>query len=161
MRKSLGNKRHEISPEDIQKIVELYKTNEDTKEVKIFKTTDFGYRQITIERPLKDEDWNIVLDKKWNPKADTKLRDKENVPLDEDINEYFEREVKPYVSDAWINGDKKYCDHKDNKTWKIGYEINFTRYFYEYKAPRDLEDIEKDIKEVEENLNWLLNNILD
>jgi len=161
MRKSLWNKRHEISPEDIKKIIELYKTDEDTKEVKIFKTTDFGYRQITIERPLKDEDWNIVLDKKWNPKADSKLRDSENVPLDQDINEYFEKEVKPYVSDSWINEDKKYCDHKDNKIWKIWYELNFTRYFYEYKAPRSLEEIENDIKEVEENLNWLLTNILD
>lgn len=161
MRKSLGSKRHEISEEDIQKIIALYKTKTDSKEVKIFNTTDFGYRQITIERPEIDEDWNIVKDKKWNPKSDTKLRDSENVPLDQDVYEYFDREVKPFVSDAWINEDKRYCDHKDGKVGKVGYDINFTRYFYEYEPPRDLEEIEKDIKEVDAKLAGMIENIVE
>lgn len=152
MRKSLWNKRHEISAEDIQKICELYKADAENEQVKIFKTTDFAFRQITIERPLKDEKGNIVKDKKWVMKPDGELRDTENVPYDMDVNEYFEKEVKPFVPDAWINADKKYCDHKDGKVGKVWYEISFTRYFYTYQPPRALEAIESDIENVENEL---------
>ncbi|MFA5748124.1 MAG: N-6 DNA methylase [Candidatus Absconditabacterales bacterium] len=152
MRKSLGNKRHEISPDDIQKICDLYKDDIENSQVKIFKTTDFAFRQITIERPLKDEKGNVVEDKKGVIKSDSELRDTENVPYYMDVDEYFEKEVKPYVPDAWINKDKKYCDHKDNNVGKIGYEISFTRYFYTYQPPRALEEIESDIEKVENEL---------
>ena len=88
------------------------------------------------------------------------MRDTENVPYDMDVNEYFDKEVKPFMSDAWINTDLKYCDHKDGKIGKVGYEINFTRYFYTYIPPRSLEDIEKDILAVEKQLSDLVSNLV-
>ena len=92
----------------------------------------------------------MILDKKGNPKPDTSLRDTENVPLKEDIHEYFKREVLPHVPDAWID---------ENKT-KIGYEINFTKYFYEFKPLRSLDEITKDIMELEQETSGLLKEIL-
>jgi type I restriction enzyme M protein len=74
-----------------------------------------------------------------------------------DIREYFDREVKPYVSDAWINESVR--DKKDNKVGIVGYEIPFTRYFYKYEAPRSLEAIESDIESVENELLTLLKQL--
>ena len=74
-----------------------------------------------LQRPLRDEEGNLVL-KKGKKQPDTSLRDTENVPLKEDIKEYFEREVRPFAPDAWV----------DEKKSKVGYEIPFTRYFYKY-----------------------------
>lgn len=233
-RKSLGSKRHEIDPESKKKIVDLYEEFKDSEFSKIFKTTDFAYRQITIERPLRlnfavteerikklkeeafftkasqedrntvlaalesiksnkiyknresfetdliikidgafmkkgfrekvidalserSDDGKLVTDKNGNPEADSELRDFENVPYDIDIEEYFKKEVKPYVSDAWINRGIR--DHKDNKVGIVGYEIPFTRYFYKYEAPRSLEAIEADIEKVENELLGLLKQL--
>ena len=150
MSKSLGNKRHEIGSDDIDKIVSLYGDFQESKYSKIFNNGDFGYSQITVERPLKDEKGNIVKDSKGKLKADPKIRDTENVPLKEDIQEYFKREVAPFVSDAWID---------ETKT-KVGYEINFTKYFYEYKPLRSLEEITKDILDLEKESDGLLKEIL-
>ena len=238
MRKSLGNKRHEISDEDQEHISKLYIEFKDSKHSKIFKTTDFAFRQITVERPLRlnfqvneerieqvrsqpkfsgpeikpdekesskfkklkkrakaveelehfesivipilkkfddklyknreefldvfdkkfkdeelklpaslkkvvlagiserDEEADICIDSKGNPEPDTDLRDTENVPYGQDIYEYFEREVKPYAPDAWIDESKK--DHKDGLVGRVGYEIHVTRYFYQYEPPRAL-----------------------
>jgi type I restriction enzyme M protein len=77
------------------------------------------------------------------------LRGTENVPLGESIQDYFEREVRPYVPDAWINDSVR--DHKDGEIEKVGYEINFNRYFYKYQPPRPLAEIESDIKTVEQS----------
>ncbi len=151
MSSSLGNKRNEISEKNIDEIVKIYGEFRESKKCKLFDNDDFGYRKITIERPLKDEKGNIIRDSKGNPKPDTKLRDTENVPLKEDIYEYFEREVKPHVPDAWIDEDRT----------KIGYEINMNRYFYEYKPLRSLEDITKDILELEKESEGLLDEILE
>jgi type I restriction enzyme M protein len=74
-----------------------------------------------------------------------------------EVNEYFKKEVLPYVPDAWINESVK--DHKDGKIGKVGYEIPFTRHFYKYEAPRDLEVIEADIEEVENELLTLLKQL--
>lgn len=156
MRKSLGNKRNELSEEHQQKIHQLYEAFEENEYCKIFNTTDFSYRQITIEQPEVDEHGNIVKDSKGNPKANTTKRDTENVPYGMDVNEYFEKEVKPYLPDAWINESSKYCDKKDGKVGIVGYEINFTRYFYTYSPPRALEAIEADILQVEGDIQSLL-----
>jgi type I restriction enzyme M protein len=234
MRKSLGNKRHEIDEAGRAKILDLYQKFEVSEFSKIFSTTDFAYRQITIERPLRlkfavteegiaelkeqsfwtkcsekdrgtmlaslllmksdrvyknreifedslikvisgkffsagvrkkvidalserDENAEICKDSDGNPEADSDLRDYENVPWGVDVNEYFEKEVKPYVHDAWINETVR--DHKDNKVGKVGYEIPFTRYFYKYEAPRSLEVIEQDIEKVENELLGLLKQL--
>ena len=157
MRKSLGNKRNEISTEDIHTVLSLYRGFTDGECSKIFKTTDFAYRQITIERPLYDENQNPVYDKSGKPKADSSLRDTENVPYGEDIQTYFEREVRPYVADAWIDTAK--CDPRDGQVGKVGYEIPLTRYFYRYEAPRTLEAIEADIEKVENELLELMKRL--
>ena len=156
MRKSLGAKRHEIDDESKQKLVELYSKFEENEYSKIFKTTDFAYRQIQIDRPLM-VDGKIAKDKKGNVEIDKSLRDYENVPWGVDVNEYFEKEVKPYVPDAWINESVR--DGKDGKVGVVGYEIPFTRYFYKYEAPRSLEAIEADIEKVENELLALLKQL--
>lgn len=241
-RKSLGNKRKDISEANAQQILEWYSNFNEGARVKIFDTREFGYRQVTIERPLQlsfrvtperiellrqhklfevgkkkpiydvyqvdaifaaldkltglpiiknqgdflqkakdvftssdapfdaklqkvilqtmsepDDTADIITDSKGNPEADSSLRDTENVPLDQDVTEYFEREVVPYVPNAWIN--TKITDHKDGEVGKVGYEIPFTRFFYEYKPPRDLHEIEADIKETEVELAKLLKEL--
>lgn len=241
-RKSLGNKRKDISEANAQQILEWYNEFKEGTRVKIFDTCEFGYRQVTIERPLQlsfqvtperiellrqhklfevgkkkptydvyqvdaifaaltkltelppyanredflemmkvvfmdkeapfdaklqkillqtmsesDEKADVITDSKGNPEADSSLRDTENVPLGQDVTEYFEREVVPYVPNAWIN--TKVTDHKDGEVGKVGYEIPFTRYFYEYKPPRDLHEIESDIKETEAELAKLLKEL--
>ena len=138
-RKSIGTKRNDIGDIDRNLIVEAYSAftegvygdkNGVYCESKIFTTDEFGYNKIVVERPLRDENGEIVK-KKGKPIADANLRDTENVPLTEDIDSYFAREVLPYAPDAWIDKSKT----------KIGYEIPMTRYFYEYKAPERSEDI--------------------
>ena len=252
MRKSLGNKRRQISTDQIEQITKIHQTFGESEFSKIFKTTDFGYRKITVERPLKlnfqaspervahlkDETafQNLAMSKKKNPKEkaaeeaegrkfqekilavlntlpktlfkdrplfeqevdkafkmavvkipppvrkailaalserdetadtcrdkdnhpepDSELRDTENIPLGEDINSYFNREVRPHVPDAWINTAVR--DHKDNEVGKVGYEINFNRYFYKYEPPRPLEEIEADIKGVEKDILEMLRQV--
>lgn len=144
MRKSLGSKRKEFSGEQIERIVELYDAFEkaDPKVSKVFSNDDFGYTTVTVERPLKDENGNPVTDRKGNPKPDSSLRDTENISLGEDIDVYFEREVLPYAPDAWM----------DRKKDKIGYEIPFTRYFYEYTPLRPSSEILAEIKELEASI---------
>lgn len=78
------------------------------------------------------------------------MTDYEYVPLDKDVRDYFEEEVQPYVPNAWINEDM--TDPQDGGLGKIGYEINFNRYFYEYEPPRPLGEIEEDIEEVEQQV---------
>ena len=243
IRKSLGNKRNTITDKHIEKIKEYYNTLENTDNVKIFDTEDFGYTKVVVERPLQrnyqvteerldnlysiaafkklaesknknpdekqneekqgkqkqeeiieslktigtekyinwdvfeekvtkaleeyefikpamikqiilklseyDETAEIVTDKKGKPKVDSELRDTEKIPLKKDIDEYFEEEVTPYYSEAWM----------DRKKDKIGHEINFTQYFYTYTPPRPLEEIEADIIEVTTEIKKLLGEL--
>ncbi len=215
MRKSLGNKRNELSDEHIAEITRIYGEFADGEHCKIFANEYLGYRKITVERPLRlnfqaskerlerlqaamawqkvadqgavlamlrgvpgepftdrqafeaalasaaevaglkldvplkkavlttlserHETASVCLDAKGNSEPDPELRDTENVPLGEDIGEYMVREVLPYVPDAWV----------DEAKTKVGYEINFNRYFYKYVPPRPLKDIEADIKALE------------
>ncbi|MDD2791437.1 MAG: class I SAM-dependent DNA methyltransferase [Sulfurimonas sp.] len=157
MRKNLGNKRKRLSDASIDEITRIYGTFEESKISKIFDTTDFGYRRITVERPLI-ENGKIVMSK-GNLKPDTALRDNENIPLREDINEYFKREVLPHVPDAWISEDKKHCDAKDGKIGIVGYEIPFNRHFYEYVPPRSLEAIDAELDGITKEILDLLNEV--
>ena len=245
MRKNLGNKRDELSTGNIAEIVELYGDVTKNGRSKVFDNEDFGYRQITVERPLRlafqvtperidvfkieaafqklatskkkgkqaqqeieegqktqaeilamlegmaapevdlnrpdfekrlekaaskadvklsapvkkailnamserDEAAEICLDEDGNPEPDTDLRDYENVPLKEDIHDYFVREVKPYVADAWID---------ESKT-KVGYEIPFVRHFYIYQAPRRLEDIDGDLKKLAGRISAMIDGLM-
>ena len=243
MRKSLGNKRHQLSDEDIEDIMDLYNEFDENDVIKVFDNEDFGYTKVTVERPLQlnyevteerlenlyavnafsklavskskdpevklreegegkklqdkiitalkkidqpyqnwdafemrvkkvlkpfnlsaafikniimalsehDETADYVTDKKGNKKPDPKLRDTEKIPLKEDVDEYFRREVLSYYSDAWM----------DRKKDKIGFELNFTQYFYKYQPPRPLEEIERDIREVTAEIQELIREDLD
>ena len=252
MRKSLGDKRREISPEHIEEITQLHHAFEEGEHCKVFPTTHFGYRKITVERPLRlnfqasperierlneekafrnlaiskkkdpqkkaeeeqvgrqeqqailamlgalpealfkdrpsfeealkdatkqaglklkapvrkavlsalserDETAETCRDKDGNLEPDSDLRDTENVPLGEDIQEYFQREVTPHVPDAWINTGIR--DHKDGEVGKVGYEINFNRYFYKYEPPRPLDEIETDIQAIEKDIMEMLREV--
>jgi type I restriction enzyme M protein len=106
----------------------------------------------------RDETAEICLDKDGNPEPDPDLRDMENVSLKESVDDFFDREVKPHVPDAWINTGIR--DHKDNQVGKVGYEINFNRYFYKYVPPRPLEEIESDIRSVEKEIMELLKEVV-
>lgn len=97
----------------------------------------------------RDETAEICRDKQGKPEPDSDLRDTESVPLKESIEEYFKREVLPHVPDAWI-------DH--GKT-KVGYEIPLNRHFYRYEPPRELEEIEADIKGLEGEILDLLREV--
>ncbi len=151
MRKSLGSKRKELSPGHIDELVRWYGAFEENAHSKIFDNEDFGYHTITVERPLRDENGDIMRDKKSKAKADSSLRDTENIPLKEDIQSYFEREVLPHVPDAWID---------ESKT-KIGYEIPFTRHFYEYTPPRPLVEIDAELKQVNAEIMALLQEVTE
>ncbi|MEW1856999.1 class I SAM-dependent DNA methyltransferase [Pseudarthrobacter oxydans] len=231
MRKSLGSKRKELGPKDIERIVQLYGEFEDDGELsKIFHNQDFGYSTITVESPLRlnfactstridavlgqkpvekmpdddrqllektltrlgegerklwknreaflkvlkptlegaglklgapvlkailgglserDDTADLCMSPRGLPEADPDLRDTENVPLGQDIRTYFEREVLPHVTDAWID---------ETKT-KIGYEIPFTRHFYKYVEPRALEEIDADLNKLIAEISMLLTEV--
>jgi len=252
MRKSLGDKRRQISKDQISEITAIHSTFSEGEFCKVFDTSAFGYRKITVERPLRlnfraiperierllrekafinlavsrkknaeqkakeeadgrkqqeamldaldtmpdtlfkdrpsfekaldkavkdaglklnaalrkailsalserDETAEICLDKDGYPEPDSELRDTENVPLKEDINAFFDREVKPHVPDAWINIAIR--DHKDGEIGKVGYKINLNRYFYKYQPPRPLEEIEADIKAIEKEIIEMLKEV--
>lgn len=149
-RKNIGNKRNDITEACREVIVKAYgefKNNAtyelDGKicESKIFNNEDFGFNRIQIETPLYDENGNKVMKGK-KVAVDTSKRDYENVPLTEDIDSYFEREVKPYNPEAWIDKSKT----------KVGYEIPFTRYFYKYEAPEKSEVIAERIAKHEKEI---------
>jgi type I restriction enzyme M protein len=256
MRRSLGNKRREIPADRGQQILQILHDFKEGEFSKVYPTTYFGYRKITVERPLKlnfqiaadriarldqepgfkklatsakkkeeerlkgiaagterqntikefltrlakpatqkpvtdreefrdmlkaaakasnvrldaielkaimnalserDESAEPCRDVRGEIEADPELRDTENVPLSESIGDYFEREVRPYVPDAWINETVR--DHKDGEIGKVGYEINFNRYFYKYEPPRPLGKIEADIKTVEQDILSMLREV--
>jgi type I restriction enzyme M protein len=149
MSKSLGSKRNELSEEHINEITKSYGDFKESGHCKIFDNTDFGYSKVTVERPLM-KNGKVVKDSKGNPKPDSSLRDTENIPLKEDIQEYMKREVLPHVPDAWV----------DEAKTNVGYEINFTKYFYEYKPLRSLEEIRKDILALEQETDGLIKEVI-
>jgi type I restriction enzyme M protein len=243
MRKSLGNKRNEVCEDQCEEITRHYGAQEDNRYVRLFDNRDFGYRRLTVERPLKlnfaatperlarleqtpaferlatskkradskaaqaeiaqglelqravlaalaglasqgevknrerfaamaqaafrkagvkapaphfkavllalserDETADVCTDAKGHPEPDPELRDYENVPLKEDVGEYLRREVLPHVPDAWVDYAKT----------RVGYEINFNRYFYQYIPPRPLAEIEADLKRIEQDIAGML-----
>ena len=175
MRKSLGSKRKELSPEHIEEITRLFG---DCKEVyvdaetgkpisrkalasgsqavpisRLFKNEDFGYRTITVERPERDAAGKIVKATKGKlkgkPQPDANLRDTENVPLSEDVETYFKREVLPHAPDAWIDHEKT----------KVGYEIPFNRHFYVFKPPRELAEIDDELKIVTDRILTMIGGL--
>ena len=132
--KSLGNKRKFIDDDNRAKIVSEYKAFRESKMTKIFDADDFGYTKVTIECPLYDEKGHRIV-KRGSVQVDPKRRDTETIPLKQDIEQYIKSEVLPYFPDAFPDRSKD----------KIGYEIPFTRYFYQYVPPRKSADILNEI----------------
>ena len=158
MRKSLGSKRKELSPEHIDDITRLFgqfeeATRDGVPISRIFNNEDFGYRTITVERPERDAAGQIVLGSKGKgkgkPVPDSSLRDTENVPLNEEVETYFKREVLPHAPDAWIDHDKT----------KVGYEIPFNRHFYVFKPPRPLAEIDAELKGVTDRILTMIGGL--
>ena len=150
MSKSLGNKRNEITKKQIAEITKIYGELQANEYSKIFDNKAFGYAKVTVERPERNAKGQVVTDKKGNPKPDSSLRDTENIPLTMDIQEYMEKEVLPHVPDAWV----------DHSKTNIGYEVNFTKYFYQYKPLRSLDEIRKDIMAIEQETDGLLKEVI-
>jgi type I restriction enzyme M protein len=158
MRKSLGSKRKELSPEHIEDITRLFgefkEASRDGAPIsRIFDNEAFGYTTITVERPERDAAGKVVLGlkgkAKGKPVADASLRDTENVPLSEDVLTYFKREVLPHAPDAWIDPDKT----------KVGYEIPFNRHFYVFKPPRPLAEIDAELKGVTDRILTMIGGL--
>ena len=162
MRKSLGSKRKEMSQEHIDDITRLFGNFEEhSRQVdgspvpisRIFANDAFGYHTITVERPERDAQGQVVLGTKGKgkgkPVADASLRDTENVPLSDDIAAYFKREVLPHAPDAWIDTDKT----------KVGYEIPFNRHFYVFKPPRPLAEIDAELKGVTDRILTMIGGL--
>jgi type I restriction enzyme M protein len=150
MKKSLGSKRKFMDEEQIRELTKHYTDFQENSYTKIFPNHFFGYTKVTIEQPLI-EDGKVVMDKKGNPKSDSKLRDYERIPLGVDVDEYFQREVKPHLPNSWMDREKD----------SVGYEINFTKYFYQYKPLRSSEEITKSLLELERESELLLNQIIE
>ena len=144
MRKNLGDKGKYITEEQTQQLFEIYQNNEETEFCKIYPNSFFGYTKVVIEQPLI-EDGRPKTDKTGNPKLDTSKRDSERVPLSDSIDDYYDREVKPHLPDSWMDRSKD----------KVGYEINFTKYFYKFTPLRTLEDISQDLNLLEDEIKQL------
>jgi type I restriction enzyme M protein len=108
---------------------------------------------------VRDPEGDEVTDADGHPVADSELTDYENVPLTEDVRDYLAREVLPHVPDAWL--DETFRDDKDGEIGRVGYEINFNRYFYKYQPPRPLADIDAELKQVEAEIAALLGEVTE
>jgi type I restriction enzyme M protein len=157
MRKSLGSKRNELASQHIEAIQNMYFAFEENQYSKIFDNEDFGFYQITVHQPEKDENGKMILDSKGKPKSDSSLKDIENVPMRRGkaclvlCDDYFKKEVLPFAPDAWY----------DKTKMKVGYEIAFNKYFYKYEGLRSLKDIAADILLLEQETDGLLKEIIE
>lgn len=153
LRKNLGEKNCEFTPEINEQILRAYMDFEETPISKIFDNSEFGYWEITVDRPKRDEQGVIVKNKRGKIEIDKTLRDKEQVPLTYEggIEAFVRNEILPYSPDAIVDTDD----------YVIGYELSFTKYFYKPKRLRTLDEIRADIRAIEESTKGLLDNILN
>lgn len=149
MKKNLGDKRKEISNEQIEIIQKTYLDFQETSISKIFNNDFFGFTKVTIEQPLK-ENGLIVKDKKGLIKSDSSLRDYEKISIGIDIEEYFNKEVKPYLPESWMDRSKD----------SVGYEINFTKYFFTPKPIRSLKDLTQELLDLENMSDGLIDKLI-
>ena len=156
-RKNLGNKRKDFSTYCIEAIVKAYKEFDNREYVlddkvvnsKIFDNEEFKYYKVVVETPLKDEKGNLVLDKKGKVQPDASLRGSEIIPFKEDIEKYMQKNIYTYNPDAFI----------DKKKTKIGYEIPFTKLFYKFAPPKTIDELLKEIKEIEKEETQLMKEL--
>jgi len=150
LRKNLGAKGKYIADEQIKQLFEIYWSNKENEFCKIYPNNFFGYTKVTIEQPIIEGDI-IKTDKQGNPKPDASKRDSERVPLSESIDEYYDREVRPHIPNSWMDRSKD----------KIGYEINFTKYFYKFIQPKNLKEISKELRSLDDDIQQLSKEIHD
>lgn len=152
LRKNLGEKNCKLSKSDRKKIMDIYLAFEENEYCKIFPNQEFGYWEVTIEQPLKDENGTIITDKKGKPKMDVKLRDTEQIPLlyEGGVDAFLEKEVYPYSPNSFVDKEKIV----------VGYELSFTKYFYKPITLRSVNEIKADIEVIEKETEGLLNEIL-
>lgn len=144
MKKNLGDKGKYITEEQKDQLFNIYQEFKENEFCKIYPNSFFGYTKVVVEQPLI-ENGELKKDRQGNPKPDTSKRDNERISLSENIEDYFEREVKPHLPDSWMDRSKD----------KIGYEINFTKYFYKFTSLRSLDEISKDLKSLDEEIQQL------
>jgi type I restriction enzyme M protein len=149
MRKNLGDKGKFVSDDQIKALFKVYEDNNENEFSKIYPNNFFGYTKVIIEQPLIENE-TVIKDRQGNPKPDSSKRDFERVSLLENIEDYFEKEVKPHLPNSWMDRSKD----------KIGYEINFTKYFYKFAPLKSLEDIQKDLKSLDEEIQKLITDTL-
>jgi len=158
LRKNIGEKNCEITPKLRKEIMKLYMTfrSDDSEHSKVFDNNEFGFWEITVDRPLRDEDNEAIKETKGKNKGmykiDKSLSDTERVPLNYKggIAGFIENEVLPYTPDAIVNEDNT----------KLGYDISFTKYFYKPVELRTLDEIVADIKAIEQETDGLLAEII-
>ena len=158
MKRNLGAKSVFIPESHIERLVEIYTDFEESEHSKIYPNEFFGYTKVIIERPLVEKRENlgeekevVVNDKKGVPKPDPALREDERIPFAEDIGDYFQREIKPHLPESWM----------DRKKDKVGYEINFNRYFYRHTPLRSPQEIADEMRALEEQNEGLLRDVLE
>ena len=158
MKRNLGAKSVFISESHIERLVEIYTDFEECEHSEIYPNEFFGYTKVIIERPLVERreilgevKEFVVKDKKGVPKPDPALREDERIPFAEDIDAYFRREIKPHLPDSWM----------DRKKDKVGYEINFNRYFYRHTPLRPPQEIADEMRALEEKNEGLLRDVLE
>lgn len=150
LKKNLGDKGKYITEEQKDELFNIYQKFEESEFCKIYPNNFFGYTKVVVEQPLI-ENGEIKKDRQGNPKPDTSKRDNERVSLSENIENYYEREVKPHLPESWMDRSKD----------KIGYEINFTKYFYKFTPLRSLEEISKDLKSLDDEIQQLSMEMAD
>jgi type I restriction enzyme M protein len=154
LKRILGDKRREISSEDRAKILKLLGDFKASPRSMIFRNEDFGYRKITVNRPLLDASGKPTIATKGKfkgqPIPDPNLQDTEHVPLNVDVQEYFRSEIRTHFPTAWIDESKK--DKKDGKVGIVGYDISFTRFFYRFRIPTRVEKVLADLENTQHDL---------
>ena len=150
MKKNLGDKGNVISDQQIGELIRIYGDNKEDEFCKIFPNNFFGYTKVVVEQPLI-EDGRPKTDKKGNLKPDPSKRDSERIPLSDSIDDYYDREVNSHLPDSWMDRSKD----------KVGYEINFTKYFYQFSPLRSLEDISGDLRSLELEIKDISQGLLD
>ena len=151
LRKNLGDKNCETSEADREQILKLLMDFEETPQSKIFPNNEFGYWNVKVYQPQRDEQGNIIR-KKGVPVIDKKSKDTEIIPFryEGGIEGFFQNEIIPYSPDAIL----------DKSSIETGYELSFTKYFYKPKERRSLSEISSDIRAIEERTDGLLDKIV-
>ena len=148
MKKNLGDKGKEINQKHINELFNIYEKFEENNFSKIYPNNFFGFTKVIIEQPLIKEG-EIQLDKNKKIKPDPRKRDEEYIPLTTSIEDHFNMEIKPHLPNAWLDRTKD----------KVGYEINFNKYFYKFKPMRDLEQISNDLKELDNKIQSITQDL--